>query len=557
MIWIKWLLSVLGGLGVFLFGMRTLSDAIRRASATSFREFLSSITQSTWVGTVTGMFVTGLLQSSSAVTVTLVSLVNGGLLTIRESVGVLLGANIGTTITAWLIVLNVGGFALSDMALPIAGLAVPMLLMERRMPRQIGNILIGFALLFIGLSLLRSQMDSVGTSEVIKSIFPEGTGGFGYNVMFLFIGTALTFLIQSSSAAIALTLSVLEPGLIGVESALAMVLGENIGTTLTANLAAVMGNRAAKRVSRIHLLINVFGVIWMIGLVPTMANILDNVFASVQDEGARNAYSLAMFHTIFNVLNALVMGLFIDSLVRLSKKLVWSEDAEGEAMFSSGGIPGRMVDAQLSLDEIQNDFRRSTTALKHMVDGVEDLLGMLDPADREDAINNMAKWEDRTDRIEQTINAKLSGVAQLELSPELSRRLAAYSAINPDFERVGDMLLSMAWQLDTKEREGVYFMPRQRNNILLMLGLLKEAIQVMDNQLKSATVNLDEVAEVEGKINTLRNQLRDKYLKDAEKGKYSAPSGVLYNELINVLEECGDRVAHVSSQIAGTWTEED
>ena len=162
MIWIKWLLSVLGGLGVFLFGMRTLSDAIRRASATSFREFLSSITQSTWVGTLTGMFVTSLLQSSSAVTVTLVSLVNAGLLTIRESVGVLFGANIGTTITAWLIVLSLGGFSLSDMALPIAGLAVPLLLMERRLPRQIANIMIGSALLFIGLGLLKGQMESVG-----------------------------------------------------------------------------------------------------------------------------------------------------------------------------------------------------------------------------------------------------------------------------------------------------------------------------------------------------------------------------------------------------------
>jgi len=554
MIWIKWLLSVLGGLGVFLFGMRTLSDAIRRVSATSFREFLSSITQSTWVGTMTGLFVTSLLQSSSAVTVTLVSLVNAGLLTIRESVGVLFGANIGTTITAWLIVLSLGGFSLSDMALPIAGLAVPLLLMERRLPRQAANIMIGFALLFIGLGLLKGQMESVGARELFTSIFPDGNGGIGHNVLFLLIGATLTALIQSSSAATALTLAAMVSGLIGLESALAMVLGENVGTTLTANLAAVVGNRAAKRVARIHFLINAFGVLWMIGLVPVMADILTNVFSAAETEDVRNGYALAMFHTAFNVLNGLVMGLFIDPLVKLSKKLVWVEDMEGD---TTTPIPGRIVDARLSLEEIQNDFRRSASLLKRMVQGVEELFGILEPADRTDVLNHVAKWEERTDRIEQTINAKLSGVAQQELSPDLSGRLAALSAINPDFERVGDMLLNMALQLEAKEREGVYFMPRQRGNVLQMLGLLKEAIQVMDNQLKSTSVDLDAVAEVEGKINALRDRLREKHLKDVERGKYPASSGVLYNELISALEECGDRVAHVSAQLSGAWGEED
>lgn len=554
MIWIKWLLSVLGGLGVFLFGMRTLSDAIRRVSATSFREFLSSITQSTWVGTMTGLFVTSLLQSSSAVTVTLVSLVNAGLLTIRESVGVLFGANIGTTITAWLIVLSLGGFSLSDMALPIAGLAVPLLLMERRLPRQAANIMIGFALLFIGLGLLKGQMESVGARELFTSIFPDGSGGIGHNVLFLLIGATLTALIQSSSAATALTLAAMVSGLIGLESALAMVLGENVGTTLTANLAAVVGNRAAKRVARIHFLINAFGVVWMIGLVPVMADILTNVFSAAETEDVRNGYALAMFHTAFNVLNGLVMGLFIDPLVKLSKKLVWVEDMEGD---TTTPIPGRIVDARLSLEEVQNDFRRSASLLKRMVQGVEELFGILEPADRTDVLNHVAKWEERTDRIEQTINAKLSGVAQQELSPDLSGRLAALSAINPDFERVGDMLLNMALQLEAKEREGVYFMPRQRSNVLQMLGLLKEAIQVMDNQLKSTSVDLDAVAEVEGKINALRDRLREKHLKDVERGKYPASSGVLYNELISALEECGDRVAHVSAQLSGAWGEED
>jgi phosphate:Na+ symporter len=549
MIWIKWLLSVFGGLGVFLFGMRTMSDAIRRVSATSFREFLSSITQSTWVGTMTGVFVTSLLQSSSAVTVTLVSLVNAGLLTIRESIGVLFGANIGTTITAWLIVLSLGGFSLGDLALPIAGLAVPLLLMERRLPRQVANMMIGFALLFIGLNLLKGQMESVGAREMFTSIFPEG-GGLGSNVLFMLIGATLTALIQSSSAATALTLAAMVSGLIGLESALAMVLGENIGTTLTANLAAVVGNRTAKRVARIHFLINAMGASWMIWLIPFMAETLTSVFASSETEGVRNGYALAMFHTTFNVLNGLLMGLFIEPLVKLSKKLVWSEDLEGEADLATA-IPGRIVDPRLSLEEVQNDFRRSATLLRRMTQGVEELLGLLEPADRADLLNNLVKWEERTDRIEQSVAIKLTGIAQQELSPELSGRLAALSSINPDFERVADTLLSMAWQMDAKAREGIYFMPKQRTNVLQMLELLREAIKVMDIQMKSTEVDLDEVAEVEGKINALQAKLREKHVKDVEKGKYPASSGILYGELLSSLEECGDRIAHVSASLSG------
>ena len=549
MIWIKWLLSVLGGLGVFLFGMRTMSDAIRRVSATSFREFLSSITQSTWVGTMTGVFVTSLLQSSSAVTVTLVSLVNAGLLTIRESIGVLFGANIGTTITAWLIVLSLGGFSLGDLALPIAGLAVPLLLMERRLPRQVANMMIGFALLFIGLNLLKGQMESVGAREMFTGIFPEG-GGLGSNVLFMLIGATLTALIQSSSAATALTLAAMVSGLIGLESALAMVLGENIGTTLTANLAAVVGNRTAKRVARIHFLINAMGACWMIWLIPFMAETLTSVFASSETEGVRNGYALAMFHTTFNVLNGLLMGLFIEPLVKLSKKLVWSEDLEGEADLATA-IPGRIEDPRLSLEEVQNDFRRSATLLRRMTQGVEELLGLLEPADRADLLNNLVKWEERTDRIEQSVAIKLAGIAQQELSPELSGRLAAFSSINPDFERVADTLLSMAWQMDAKAREGIYFMPKQRTNVLQMLELLREAIKVMDTQMKSTEVDLDEVAEVEGKINALQAKLREKHVRDVEKGRYPASSGILYGELLSSLEECGDRIAHVSASLSG------
>ena len=550
MIWIKWFLSVLGGLGVFLFGMRTLSDAIRRASATPFRQFLSSVTQSTWVGTVTGFFVTSLIQSSSAVTVTLVSLVNAGLLTIRESVGVLLGTNVGTTITAWLIVLSLGGFSLSDLALPLAGLAVPLLLLDRRVPKQIADIVFGFALLFIGLDLLKDQMAVLGAQELFATLLPNLGEGLGSNVLFLMLGAGLTALIQSSSAATALTLAALVSGVINLEHALAMVLGENIGTTLTANLAAVVGNRASKRVARIHFLINALGSVWMVGLIPLLADGLSGVFAGVDDPEVRSGYVMASFHTTFNVFNGLLMSLLSENLVSLSKKLVWSTSSQQEVALSEGTFTGRIVDARLTMEEVLGDFRRSGGTLKRMVSGVEELLGLVDPGERSDVLNQMAKWGERTSEGAQLVSSKLEAVAQEELSPELSARLSALSAINPAMERVGDALVNMSWQLDAKGRQGVYFLPKQRTSLIEMLRLLKEALTLMDRNLRQNAADLDAVADVEGKINALTERLREKHLRDLDKGKYPASSGVFYNDLVNELEKCGDRVASVATHLA-------
>ena len=550
MIWIKWFLSVLGGLGVFLFGMRTLSDAIRRASATPFRQFLSSVTQSTWVGTVTGFFVTSLIQSSSAVTVTLVSLVNAGLLTIRESVGVLLGTNVGTTITAWLIVLSLGGFSLSDLALPLAGLAVPLLLLDRRVPKQIADIVFGFALLFIGLDLLKDQMAVLGAQELFATFLPNLGEGLGSNVLFLLLGAGLTALIQSSSAATALTLAALVSGVINLEHALAMVLGENIGTTLTANLAAVVGNRASKRVARIHFLINALGSVWMVGLIPLLADGLSGVFAGVEDPEVRSGYVMASFHTTFNVFNGLLMSLLSENLVSLSKKLVWSTASQDEVALAEGTFTGRIVDARLTLEEVLGDFRRSGGTLKRMVSGVEELLGLVDPGERSDVLNQMAKWGERTSEGAQLVSSKLEAVAQEELSPELSARLSALSAINPALERVGDALVNMSWQLDAKGRQGVYFLPKQRTSLIEMLRLLKEALTLMDRNLRQNAADLDAVAQVEGKINALTERLREKHLRDLDKGKYPASSGVFYNDLVNDLEKCGDRVASVATHLA-------
>ena len=357
-------------------------------------------------------------------------------------------------------------------------------------------------------------------------------------------------MIQSSSAATALTLAALVSGVINLEHALAMVLGENIGTTLTANLAAVVGNRAGKRVARIHFLINALGGVWMVGLIPLLAEGLSGVFAGVDDPAVRSGYVMASFHTTFNVFNGLLMSLLSENLVSLSKRLVWSTSSQKEVALSEGTFTGRIVDARLTMEEVLGDFRRSGGTLKRMVIGVEELLGLVDPGERSDVLNQMAKWGERTSEGAQLVSSKLEAVAQEELSPELSARLSSLSAINPALERVGDALVNMSWQLDAKGRQGVYFLPKQRTSLIEMLRLLKEALTLMDRNLRQNATDLDAVAEVEGKINALTERLREKHLKDLDKGKYPASSGVFYNDLVNDLEKCGDRVASVATHLA-------
>ena len=362
MIWIKWFLSVLGGLGVFLFGMRTLvTPSVARPPRHSGNSCPAS--PRARVGTVTGFFVTSLIQSSSAVTVTLVSLVNAGLLTIRESVGVLLGTNVGTTITAWLMVLSLGGLSLSDLALPLAGLAVPLLLLDRRVPKQIADIVFGFALLFIGLDLLKDQMAVLGAQELFATLLPNLGEGLGSNVLFLLLGAGADGL-----DSIFFRGHCIDPGRPCVEGhQLGACIGHgargNIGTTLTANLAAVVGNRAGKRVARIHFLINALGSVWMVGLIPLLAEGLSGVFAGVDDPAVRSGYVMASFHTTFNVFNGLLMSLLSENLVSLSKNSSGPPRPKGGGLVG-GHLHGKDCGCKVDHGGGSGDFRRSGGTLK-------------------------------------------------------------------------------------------------------------------------------------------------------------------------------------------------
>jgi phosphate:Na+ symporter len=548
---LHFILTLLGGLGLFLFGMRTMSDGIRRGSGASMRSLLGRLTRSTGLGAMTGTLVTVVLQSSSAVTVTLVSLVNAGMITVRESVGVLFGANIGTTITAWLVVLSVGGLSFGSLALPLVGLALPFFLMEGTKSRNIGQIVIGFALLFIGLGVLRDEFQTLDAAQVMGNWNFSSVGTLSMNLFLLVVGALLTALIQSSSAATALTLAAVLSGVMSLENGAAMILGENIGTTVTANLAAAVGNREARRTARIHFLFNFIGAMWVVWWLPVIVDGLTWIWSGVAGESSKDGLVLASFHTLFNVTNALLLSMFTDQLVRWSDALVRGGGVVDPVQADLNADSVRQLPPEIGIERVQQELLRSARLASRMNGLVRKMLAPIDDLEREDLLSLILRSEIRLDEAEGRISDSLHHITQLELTSELSDRIQSCMNANTDIERIGDVYKSLARKLGQREVAFSYFIPKQRERLNRMFDLVEEANELMVKSLDSGElVSSDAVAEVESRINGYRDVLREKHLKDTDRGKYPQVSGLLYHDVVTSLEEIGDRVAHVSSQFA-------
>ena len=321
-------LKLIGSLGVFLFGMKLMSEALQKVAGNKMRQILSAMTSNRVKGVITGILITAIIQSSSATTVMVVSFVNAGLLSLIESIGVIMGANVGTTVTAWLI--SILGFKISmaEISLPLIGLCLPLLFSGKRSRKSWGELIIGFGLLFIGLEFLKNAMPDLHKNPEIFTFLKEYTDmGYASYILFMLIGTVLTILIQSSSATMALTLVMCANGWISFEIAASMVLGENIGTTVTANLAAVVANTTAKRAALAHFVFNFFGVLWVLAIFPIFLNWIEQlcIFLGIGNP-ATNASSvpmaLSLFHTVFNITNVLILIWFTRFIARIVTKLI-------------------------------------------------------------------------------------------------------------------------------------------------------------------------------------------------------------------------------------------
>lgn len=553
------LLLMIGALCLFIYGMKTMSEGIQASAGARLRRILNQMTRNRFTGVVSGFGLTGILQSSSATTVMVVSFVNAGLITLTESAGVMMGANIGTTVTGWLV--SYLGFRgnITFYTLIIFAFATPLLLSKKSKIRAWSTAIIGFALLLMGLSFIKSTVPSFTENSALVQFFVDyknipvvGT------LMFVALGAIITIIIQSSSTAITLTMALCVSGVIPLDAAAGMILGENIGTTITAEIAALVGNVHAKRSARIHTLFNLIGVTWMVFLLPIVLQIIGK-FLPVDpfensEAGRQSATTaLAAFHSVFNFLNLFLLIWFVPQLVRLATRTVRSkggEDEEFRLEFIKSSIPL----SEISLLEAKKELVRCAKITGKMSEKVKSLLTETDPIIQQSLYKEVRKYEKITDKMEVEIAEFCSRLARTELSKEASERVRAMLSISSDLERIGDIFYQMSNTMERKTASKIWFTPGQREKLASMFDVVEKAIEEMIENLsldEGEEIDLETAQEREEKLDEMRDILKGEYLQKVEKGKYNFRNGTIYNDLFTSLAKVGDHTLNVSEALSG------
>lgn len=550
------ILMLLGSLALFIYGMKIMSEGIQKAAGQKLREILGSMTSNKIKGIFTGFLTTSIIQSSSATTVMVVSFVNAGLLSLKESIGVIMGANIGTTVTAWLVAFLGFSISMSDYALPIFLVAIILMFTSSFSLKNWGEMLAGFALLFIGLELLKGGVPDVkGSVDSLSFLTEISNLGVFSVVIFVIIGTVITIVVQSSSAAMAVTILLCERGIIPYEMAAGMVLGENIGTTITANLAAIVANVHAKRAARAHFIFNVFGVIWMIIVFPFFMDMINYLVGlklpNPEINQSSRPIALALFHTTFNILNVFVLFWFTNLIARTVVRMVPSK-SEGDEEFRLEYIAsGVMSTPELSLLEVRKEITKFGNLTIRMVNMLKELLYEKDKKKKKKILERIEKYEIITDRLREEIMAYLSRCAEDELSGESQEKVRAYMSINNDLERIGDIFYQMSRVYERKEQEKIWFTPEQRQNVKRMLMEVEKALETMTENLGDPQnkVDLEKAFSHENQINLLRDELRKENDQMIDSVEFNVKSNVVYSDLIFSCERVGDLTINVSREL--------
>ena len=551
-------LTLAGSLGLFIYGMKVMSEGLQKVAGGRMRSVLRAMTSNRFMGVFTGFLSTTVIQSSSAATVMVVSFVNAGLLKVRQAISVIMGANIGTTIKAlffsWAVFTDL---SITKLAIPIIGLAFPLLFLKTPRSRALAEFLIGAALLFLGLEFMKQSIP-VPSAQALEFLHDLSDMGMLSVLLFVAIGTVLTMVIQSSSAPIALTLVLCENGTIGYDMAAALVLGENIGTTITANIAALVANAWAKRTARAHLLFNLIGVSWALLVFHPYLGVIDRyvtiTFGSSPYANAGSIkWALTFLHISFNVLNTLLLIGFIPYLERIVTWMVPTRselDEEYRLEYLDADIP---LTPEVSLIEARKEISKFGRVTHEMLRMVRDLVTVKEDKQRVLLMQRIAKYEQITDRIEVEVGKYLTKTSTEVRNEEISSQIQGMLAMVGDLERVGDIFFQMSKAIERKVDERLWFTPEQRQHLLDMLDLLERAFEVMHRNLDvdAEEVFLDEAVEAEQRINLKRDQLRRSHLKSIETGGYNVKSGLIYNDLFSSCEKVGDHVINVSEAVAG------
>lgn len=552
------LLTLVGALVLFLFGMKLMSEALQKVAGNNLRKILAAMTSNRVLGVLTGVLVTAVIQSSSATTVMVVSFVNAGLLSLTESIGVIMGANIGTTITAWIISLIGFKVKISVFALPMIGLGFPLIFSKKNKLKSWGEVLMGFALLFLGLDLLKGSVPDIKSNPEILTFLQSYTDlGFGSVLIFLGIGTFLTVVIQSSSATMALTLVMCHNGWISYEMAVAMILGENIGTTITANLAAIIANTSAKRAAFAHLLFNVFGVTWVLILYRPIINMIAGFTEGMEGvspfaDAAAIPVALSLFHTTFNITNVLVQIWFVKFIEKAATKIIRKKGDEDEEFGLKFLHTGMLSTSELSILQARKEITEYAKKSGKMFGQVKKLFAETDEKKIKKLSDKLYKNEMIMDELEAEIANYLTKVSEGELSISGARRVRTLLKISDNIESLADGSFNLSRALMRKNKKKIWFTPEQRTEILEMFELIDKGYELTISALDDTyndKLDISKIIESEGNINALRDKLKKQNTKNLNEDKYTYQSSVIYIDLITICETIGDHLINVAEAL--------
>ena len=576
-------LSVLGGLAMFLYGMALMSEGLQKSAGDRLRTFMAKMTSNSFKRVLTGTVVTCLVQSSSATTIMVVSFVNAGLLTLGNAIGVIMGANIGTTLTAWITSL---GFSVNIalFAVPMMGIGYLMHCAKKATLKNVGQFLMGFAVMYVGLTFMKDCSNAIlgQYNTGMMSFFGSINGfGFGSVLLFLLAGAVLTIVLQASSATMAITMLLAASGLIDFKLAVAMVLGENIGTTITANIAAAVANTSAKRAARAHTIFNIVGVIWVLCVFGPIVKLICMVMegldfynpmaASAQLALIANGevaadpamveiyknsllYGIAMLHTLFNVTNTLVLIWFTPLIEKAVCWLVKEPKGETEVFRLKYIAGGPLSTAELSLNEAQQEIVHFAEICRNGFGYIRDAVNEQDP-DKFDKLNDkLIKYEEITDRIEFEIATYLNEVSKNEISEEAKERIKAMYKIIGEMESLGDSGESIGRILKRKNIHGKAFDKPLLDRLNKMMDLVQKGYDAMVENLKDH--NLRDITNAENceyNINECRNHLREEHIVNIESNSYNYLTGVYYVDVLSELEKIGDFLINISQASKGKY----